>query len=95
MLRLTRGMGGALLPWSSVGGDLSRRTAWMGRELTLGWVEEHAKGGADLLEKSWCAGFSCLELVVGAELRSLAGSESSAGSRSLAGLSNPADRGPA
>ena len=53
--------------------------AWMGRELTRGWVEEHAKGEVALLGKSWCAWFDCLELVVGAESRSLAGLESSAG----------------
>ena len=36
----------------------------------------------------------CLELVVGAELRSPAGLESLAGSRGLAGLSDPAKREP-
>ena len=35
MFRLTIGMGRTLLPWSSVIENLSRRTAWMGRELTM------------------------------------------------------------
>ena len=94
-LRLTRGMGGALFPQSSVDGDSSHRAAWMGRELAHGWVEEHAKGGVGLLGKSWCAGFGCLELAVGAKSRSLARLESFAGSRGLAGLSDPAKREPA
>ena len=63
-------------------------TAGMGLELTRGRVEEHAKGGAGLLGKSWCAGFGRLELVVWAELRS------PAGTRDLAGLSDPAKREP-
>ena len=52
-LRLTRGMGGALLPQSSVNEDSSHRTAWMGWELTHGSVVEHAMGGAGLLGKPW------------------------------------------
>ena len=51
----------------------SHHTAWMGWELTHGWVEEHAKGGAGLVGKSWCAGFGRLELAVGVGLRGLAG----------------------
>ena len=61
----------------------------MGRELTRGWVEEHAKGGAGLLDMSWYAGFGCLVLVVEAKSRELAGSKSSAR------LSDPAKCWPA
>ena len=48
-----------------------------------------------MLEKSWCAGFGCLELVVGIELRSPARLESLSGSRGLAGLGDLAKHVPA
>ena len=38
MLRLTKGMGGALLPRSLLIEASSHHTAWMGRELTRGWI---------------------------------------------------------
>ena len=60
-----------------------------------GRIEEHAKGAAGLLWKSWFARFGRLKLAIGAESRSTAGLESLAGLRGLAGLSDPAKREPA
>ena len=54
-LWLTRGMGRALLPRSLVDEDSSHCTAWMGRELTRGWVAVDATGGAGLLGTPWFA----------------------------------------
>ena len=50
--------------------------AWMGRELTRGWVAVDATGGLACWGSHGCAGLSCLAPVAAAGSTYLAGSES-------------------